>query len=231
MGMDEITEAFESVWSEVVKTYKDDWKEHIVESEDGGLDSFPSRYFSESDLETEFLCILRKKFRSERFRDRKVYVRNQFRFGYTTFRDQPGLSDRIMRLYMRLKEEIGKSTFIPDLALNDHNNEDNDSFLIFAEVKYWVDTVFDYKNYEEIPSKYQKEIERLRTQCQILELAYDEKVCENAYLCIISDGYASDNAMKRVLDSIRDEFKNLHFLIDGMSLDEKKRYWLQNKVF
>lgn len=220
--MAEINSTFEDVWVEIVKNYKEDWREHIVESEDGGLDSYPSRYFSESDIETDFLCNLRKEFGSGRFRDRKIYVRNQFRFGYTTFRDQPGLSERIKRLYIRSKEEIGKSTFIPDLVIDDHNNEDSDSFLIFAEVKYWVDTVFEYKDQEKISSKYQKEIERLRTQCQILELTRDEKVCENAYLCIISDGYASDTVMKGIIDSITKEFTDLHFLIGGMSIYEKK---------
>ncbi len=220
--MEDITGTFANVWSKVVLTYKEDWKEHIVETEDGGLDSFPTRFFSESDLETEFLCLLRREFRSERFKNKKVSVRNQFRFGYTTFRDQPELAIRIKKLYMELKKEIGKSSFIPDLALDVEDKDDNDSFLIFSEVKFWTDLVPDYNSREDMPSKYQKEIKRLRTQCQILELARDERVCENGYICIISDGYASGNVMKQVLDSVKKEFPKLHFLIDGMPLGEKK---------
>lgn len=64
----------------------------------------------------------------------------------------------------------------------------------------------------------------------MLQLAVEEKVCKNAFLCIICDGYASGNAMRQVLDSIKNDFKNLHFLIDGMPLNEKLDLELKTEI-
>jgi hypothetical protein len=220
--VDEIIGAFQSVWNKVVKTYKEDWKEHMIESEDGGLDSYPPRFFSESDLETEFLCLLREEFRKNSFKDTRITVKNQFRFGYRTFRDIPELAQRIKRLKHRLEKETKQNSFVPDLELDVASKDDNDPFLAFAELKYWLNMDPEYRNVQEMNKKEQGEIKRLRKQCRMLELAVEERVCENAFLCIISDGYASGNAIRYVLDSIENEFKKLHFLIDGMPLNEKK---------
>lgn len=220
--MDEIIGTFQNVWIKVVKTYKDDWKEHIIESEDGGLDSYPPSFFSEADLETEFLCLLREEFRKNSFKDRHITVKNQFKFGYRTFRDLPELAQRIKKLKLRLEKETKQISFVPDIELDVASKDDNDPFLIFAELKYWLNVDPESKNVQEMSKKEQGEIKRLRKQCQMLKLAVEEKVCENAFLCIISDGYASGNAIRQVLDSIKNEFKKLHFLIDGMPIEEKR---------
>ena len=128
----------------------------------------------------------------------------------------------LKKLKLRLEKETKQISFVPDIELDVASKDNNDPFLIFAELKYWLNVDPKTKNVQEMSKKEQGEIKRLRKQCQMLKLAVEEKVCENAFLCIISDGYASGNAIRQVLDSIKNEFKKLHFLIDGMSLEEKR---------
>lgn len=163
--MDDMMEVFESVWSEVIRIYKDDWKKHIEESEDGGLDSFPTSFFSESDLETEFLCLLRGEFRKNSFKNRHITVKNQLRFGYSTFGDLPELAQRIKKLKHRLEVETEQNSFVPDIGVDIASKDNNDPFLIFAELKYWPEVAPFRKNVQEISKKEQGDVRRLRTQC------------------------------------------------------------------
>ena len=186
--MDEIIGTFQNVWIKVVKTYKDDWKEHIIESKDGGLDSYNQVFFQRLTWK-----------RSSYVSFVKNLERIPLKIGTSLLKVSLSLDTELLgtfrnsrkelkKLKLRLEKETKQISFVPDIELDVASKDDNDPFLIFAELKYWLNMDPENKNVQEMSKKEQGEIKRLRKQCQMLKLAVDEKVCENVFLCIISDG-------------------------------------------
>lgn len=54
-------------------------------------------------------------------------------------------------------------------------------------------------------------------------MARKSGVCTSGYVCVISDGYVSDEGRKAEIDRLIKKFKNLTFLVDGMPVEDKVR--------
>ena len=56
-----------------------------------------------------------------------------------------------------------------------------------------------------------------------LDMAVRKGVCLSGYACVINDGYFSHDRRKAALDRLISKYKNVKFLVGGLSADEKNK--------
>jgi hypothetical protein len=219
--MGKVEDIFEEAWQKVVELYKSDWIENLKDFGKDGFKMFPTNFYSEADLESQLTCALRQRFQDETFYGKTLYVKNQLTFSPEGFVFTPALSDRIKKLQDLVKDQTEKSRFKPDVVVESDTNSRDGAFLLFAELKFWPEFILKYR--EDVPDYYKRALEQLEVQCQTLDMAVRKGVCLSGYACVISDGYFSHDRRKAALDRLISKYKNVKFLVGGLSADEKNK--------
>ena len=210
---------FEESWIELLKTYKEDWKDNLERHGKIGLKYFPEQFYSEGDVEAIFSCILRVKLSKETYYKSEYIVRNQLRFApenYGGFQ----ISDKIskMRKYLG-KAKVGKKSFVPDIVIDSLSNANDGSFLIFSELTYQPGLIEEYK--AGIPKRIKTLMDKIEEEAITLTTAINAGVCISGYVCVISDDLVSIDGAMDLLEKLKKSYSNVYFLSDGMTLEEK----------
>ena len=212
---------FEGSWIELLKTYKEDWKDNLERHEKIGLEYFPEHFYCEGDVEAIFSCILRAKLSKETYYKSEYVVRNQLRFApgnYGGFQ----ISDKIskMRKYLETAK-VGKKSFVPDIVIDSLSNANDGSFLIFSELTYQPSLNKRYN--DGIPKRIYDLMDKIEEEAITLTVAINAGVCISGYVCVISDDLVSIEGAMDLMDKLRKNYPKVNFLSDGMTLKEKDR--------
>lgn len=144
MGKEE--DIFEEAWQEVVKQYKKDWSDNLKDFKVEGFKRFPANFYSEADLESQLMYVLRGAFEKKTYHGQRLYVKNQLTFSPDAFEFTPTLSKRIKKLQNLVKDQTEKSRFKPDVVVESDTNSNDGAFLIFAELKFWPESILNYRD-------------------------------------------------------------------------------------
>lgn len=217
---------FEEKWAELVKMYKEDWKDNLKKSKKGDsknspFKNLPEHFYSEADVEAILSCMLRSMLKNETYYNSEYVVRNQLRFAP---KDYEGfeISDKISNMRKHLgKAKVGKDYFIPDIVIDSKSNANQGAFLIFAELTYQPG--FNERYNEGIPRRIYNLIEKAKEEAKTLTAAIDTGVCKSGYVCVISDDLVSIKGAMNLMKKLEDSYPEINFLCDGMTLEEKYR--------
>ena len=86
---------FEKSWLKIVEMCKKDWIQNLKGYGKDAIKMNSANFYSEADLELQFTCDLRRKYESEDYYDKKIFVKNQLTFSPGTYKSTPVLSNRI----------------------------------------------------------------------------------------------------------------------------------------
>lgn len=221
--MGKIEDIFEESWLNTVEMYKKDWIQNLKDYGKDAIKMYPANFYSEADLESQLTCQLRRKYKNEDYYGKKIYVKNQLTFSPGAYEMTPELSDRIKKLQKLMVSQVEKGRFKPDVAIETDGGSNGGAFNLFAELKYAPDFMLNYQ--EPIPAYFTDFLDGLDIQCQTMELAVKQGVCTSAYVCAISDSYVSHVGRKKEFDNLMKRHPSITFLVEGMSVDEKKQYF------
>ncbi len=221
--MGKADDIFLEQWEELVRMYKADWKDNLKKygKEHDVLSYLPEHFYCEGDVEAIFSCMLRDKLRNETHYNSEYVVRNQLRFAPGNY-DGHQLSKKIEKMRESLIEtKVDKKSFVPDIVIHSLSGANEGSFLIFAELTYQPSNNKSYK--KGIPQRINALIEKAEEEAKTLRTAIDAGVCKTGYVCIISDDLVSIKGAMGKMNKLKEEYPEINFLSDGMTLEEKNR--------
>ena len=221
---------FEEGWEEVVKIYKEDWKNNLKKygKKYGkkAINYLLDHFYSEADVESFLSCFMRDKLREETHYNSEYVVRNQVRFGTMDYDKNIELKKlKNLKIFMK-KEKVKKNNFIPDIVIDSLSNPNNGTFLLFAELTYQPSYKKYYKTGDSNPLIMLRE--KADEEARTLTAAIDAKIIESGYICIISDELVSKYKDLKMIRDLKKKYHEINFLVNGMTLKEKLNIIYEN---
>ena len=219
--MGKADDIFLEQWEELVRMYKEDWKDNLKKHGRVGLKYLPEHFYSEGDVEAIFSCMLRNRLRNETHYNSEFVVRNQLRFSPGTYEGFE-ISPKIVKMERLIERmNLGKESFVPDIVIDTIEWNDKDHFFLFAELTYQPGYTERYN--EGIPQRVYDLIEKVKEETKTLTAAVKSGVCTSGYVCVISDDLVSIDGARELMDKLENSYPEVNFLYGGMTLEEKNR--------
>lgn len=219
--MGKADDIFLEQWEELVRMYKEDWKDNLKMHGEIALKYLPEHFYSEGDVEAIFSCMLRNRLRNETHYNSEFVVRNQLRFSPGTYEGFE-ISPKIVKMERLIERmNLGKESFVPDIVIDTIEWNDKDHFFLFAELTYQPGYTERYN--EGIPQRVYDLIEKAKEEAKTLTAAIEVGVCKSGYVCVISDDLVSIEGAMKLMNNLEKSYPEVNFLYGGMTLEEKNR--------
>jgi len=217
--MEKADDIFLKQWEELVRMYKEDWKDNLKTHGKDALKYLPEHFYSEGDVEAIFSCMLRDKLLNETHNNSEYVIRNQLRFGPDSYKGFT-IHDKIIKMKKLIERiKLEKESFVPDIVVDTIEREGKDHFLLFAELTYQPGYTERYN--EGIPQRIYDLIEKTKEEAKTMTAAIDAGVCKSGYVGVISDDLVSIDGAMKLMEELKNSYPKVKFLSDGMTLEEK----------
>ncbi len=201
--MTEISSLFERSWNTVLEQYKAAWKSSLIARGQTALGEYPTGFWSEYDLQTRLICEVRAML------PENVSVYSEVHLGKIFGKSL--LQSHVLKL---------REKFRPDIVIHTNTEE---SFNLIAEVSCYPHT---QQSAPQAKRTIENHLGKYILEARRLQDAFNKEVCESAYVCIIEDDLQDLTGKKTELMSSVKAMDKVHFLIDGVTHNEKQS-WLQ----